>query len=660
MSSKRVKNQLTKDASLLDEGDSSDGESQMETPQIASAELMAKRKIAGMGRRFAKKVTPVVTVGESNGSTSNIIQSQMKSLNANFLKSINDGITKNPIADFTKICTKYLEYVKKVQSQQIEVKKLEVPKVDVKPEVMKTDDTKANPFSMFASLGANNTAQNQTTTQPQIQEQTKLAPTISKQESASEKVVNVDSESESEKEEEVKIQGPTFKIDKLPTTKGGFKFGVAPPKEDSDSEDEIEIKGPSFTTSVKVQDSVFKFPAKNEEKKTDETKIETTTASNDKPGVVSNGFNFNTDLKPTSGFSFGSKTEEKPISSSFNFSTQKEEKPVSTGFNFGKPAENNTPSTGFNFGKQTSEQSKPALSFNIGKSETQSAFSFGQNDENKTKTETTSNTPASKSAFTFEKKETPTFNFGNSTTTPKLPADSTSNTTTFNFGGQTVDASTTTSATMPKFNFGASTPATTAFSFGKQESTSETSKSNPFSFGGSTGSTSITTTPFNFSAPTPVVKASESNVEGDDESNEAEQDIVKGDFAVVKLTEKVEVKSGEESEDLIITKRSKVTKFNPESKSYDNVGLGELKVLKNKETGKSRILVRSEGSGNVILNILVLKEMKYDIMGKKNNMIRVPSVNVDGGLETYLLMVKTPNDANEVLEKLQQQQQQQN
>lgn len=656
--SKRVKSQLTKDASILHEDDSSDGESQMETPQTASAELMATRKIAGMGRRFAKKAAPAAQVNnpanESNGSTSTIIQSQMKSLNANFLKSINDGINKNPIADLSKICTKYLEYVQKVQAQQIEVKKLEVPKVEVKPEAIKTDDSKPNPFAMFASFGASNTSTASATTQSQSQSQTKPLSTPVQEEKTKDTpdVINVDSDSESEKEEEIKIQGPTFKIDKLPTTKGGFKFGVAPPKDDSDSEDDIEIKGPSFTTNVKVQDSVFKFPAKTEEKK--ETKTDATPASNGfsfgaktETKAQSNGFNFGgntTDAKPSGGFNFGAKTDDKPASSSFNFGAKSEDKPASTGFNFGKP---------------TTEQTKPALSFNIGKTEPSNAFKFGQKEEAAAETPAVASTT---SAFSFEKKETPAFSFGNTSSASKPASESTNNNIAFNFGDKKADTPATTApATMPKFNFGSTTPAST-FSFGKQDNTSEASKSNPFSFGGSAGTNTTTPTPFNFAAPapalaTPATTNAEKTTEGDDEAKEAEQDNVKGDFAVVKLTEKVEVKSGEEGEDLIVTKRSKVTKFNPESKSYDNVGLGEMKVLKNKETGKSRILVRSEGSGNVILNILVLKEMKYDIMGKKNNMIRIPSVNADGGLETYLLMVKTSNDATEVLEKLQEQQQ---
>lgn len=643
--SKRIKNQLTKDASILRDNDSSDGESQMETPQMASAEIMATRKIAGRGRKFTKTTTVAAQPSllsantSSKNSTSPIIESQMKSLNANFLKSINDGINNNPVADLSKVCNKYLEYVRKVQNQQIEVKKLEVPKVEVQPETLKTDDSKPNPFSMFASFGSSNTETTQAA---------KLAPkTIDIKPTPQPAPEKPDSDSESEKEEEVEIKGPTFKIGQLPTAKGGFKFGVAPPRDDSDSEDDIEIKGPTFTTNVKVQDSVFNFPKKNEAK------------DEDKPVA--------------SSFSFGAKAEPKPSTNGFSFDGSKieESKPKTISFSLDATTTDKPASDGFSFSATKTEDSKPISSFSFGKvGETSNSFSLSKKEGEIEEIKTDTPVAFSASAFSFGNKDTSAFNFGASGNKQShLPA-SAANTTaspSFNFGEKKTDALST-----PTFNFDASTktPAST-FSFSKPSvnpssvfnlgKPSEPAKGNPFSFGGPSSLTPAATTPFNFNAPTSAAASTSTTstaVAGDDmDTKEIQEDNVKGNFAVVKLTEKVEFKSGEEEEDLIISKRSKITKFNTESKSYDNVGLGEMKVLKNKETGKSRILVRSEGSGNVVLNVLILKKMKYEIMGKKNNMIRVPSVNSSGELETYLLMVKTANDAAEVLAKLQEQQQ---
>lgn len=653
----------------MHEDDSSSDDEKMNAPQLASADVMATRKIAGMNRKFNKTNTAAASASAaaSNNKTSPVIDAQMKSLNANFLKSVNDGINKNPVADLTVISTKYIEYVKKVMGNQIEVKKLEVPKVEVKVDTIKTDDAKPNPFSMFASFGSANT------TPAPVSAPTPAAVSVPKLEVAPkvEEIkttapITVDSDSEDDSEDEIKIQGPTFTIDKLPTTKGGFKFGVAPPKDDSDSEDEVEIKGPSFTSNVQIKDSVFKFPTKAAEKKEP--------LAEEKPASIS--FNFGapkTESKPASnGFTFGAaKTDEtKPATSGFTFGAAKtEETKPAPSFNFGTPKteESKPASSGFTFGAPKAQETKPASSFNFGKPVESSAFSFGKTEE--VKKPETNETPAApaKSAFSFGKVETPAFSLD------KPASTETKTTSAFKFGEKSTETATPAPASTPKFNFtsGSNSGNTTpAFSFSKPEAsasvfslgkTDESAKSNPFSFGGSSSTTSATTTPFTFSAPTPAAAAAptteQSTEGGDADANEAEQDNVKGNFAVVKLTEKIDVKSGEENEETLISKRSKVTKFNSESKSYDVVGLGDMKVLKNADTGKSRILVRSEGSGNVVLNILVLKEVKFEIMGKKNNMIRVPSVNANGGMETYLLMVKTANDASEVLSKLEEQQQ---
>jgi hypothetical protein len=42
-----------------------------------------------------------------------------------------------------------------------------------------------------------------------------------------------------------------------------------------------------------------------------------------------------------------------------------------------------------------------------------------------------------------------------------------------------------------------------------------------------------------------------------------------------------------------------------EGTGYDVKGLGELKIQKNKTTGKVRILIRTEMTGRVIMNSLV-------------------------------------------------------
>ncbi|CAI8492024.1 unnamed protein product [Pichia kudriavzevii] len=588
MSGKRTKQQLTKDQVLARgaDVDSSDGESQMDTPQVASAEVMATRKIAGANRRFMKRATrpsadanAALSIKQNKTSATfngdvtydSLTISQMKSLNANFLKSVNDGINKNPIADFSEICSKYLDYVKKVQEKKIDVKRLDVPKVEIKADVIKSadDKTKPNPFAMFASLNKS--------TEPESNQVTVSKAEISHQSSQPIKVEadpDSDNSDDSEKKQ-VEIKGPEFKIGELPKAKGGFKFGYVPPKDDSDSED-IEIKGPTFSTNVKISDAVFK-----------KAPLGRTGA----PGP--RGKRPWTRKKKNFGKPEDKKEETKPA------------------FSFGKP-------------EDKKEETKPAFSFGKPedkKEETKPAFSFGKPEDKKEETK-------------------PAFTFGSNTATQ--PSNTTS---AFQFGSS--NSSSGTSA--PSY----------AFSFGKKEG-SKSDTSNPFNFGSNATFNNTSSSVFNFTAPSAKQTQSangedreSSKADVDPDANEAEKDTVQGSFAVVNLTKKVDVQNGEENEDVLILKRSKITKFNTETKAYDNVGVGEFKILKNVSNSKSRILVRSDGSGNVLLNVRVLPQMKYELMGEKKNMLRIPSVTSDGNLETYIARVKTSADGEELLKTIQ-------
>jgi hypothetical protein len=75
-------------------------------------------------------------------------------------------------------------------------------------------------------------------------------------------------------------------------------------------------------------------------------------------------------------------------------------------------------------------------------------------------------------------------------------------------------------------------------------------------------------------------------------------------------------------------------------------GLGPLRVLKNKETGSSRVLLRADPSGTIVLNKGILGNVTYTATGKT---LKLLTAGEDGkGLETWLLQVKTPASAEEL------------
>jgi hypothetical protein len=112
---------------------------------------------------------------------------------------------------------------------------------------------------------------------------------------------------------------------------------------------------------------------------------------------------------------------------------------------------------------------------------------------------------------------------------------------------------------------------------------------------------------------------------------------------------------GEEDEEVIHEIRTKALKFCPKeegdsSNPWETKGLGPLRVLKHKETNVSRILMRADPSGSIVLNKGILGKVKYEASGKT---LKLLAATDDGkGMETWVLQVKTPESAEKLAEIL--------
>lgn len=108
---------------------------------------------------------------------------------------------------------------------------------------------------------------------------------------------------------------------------------------------------------------------------------------------------------------------------------------------------------------------------------------------------------------------------------------------------------------------------------------------------------------------------------------------------------------GEEDEEVVHEVRAKALRHvpakpddDPETKKnaspWQPEGLGPLRVLKHKTSGSVRILLRTEPSGRVAMNKLVLPNFTYKVdSGAK--WLKVTTAKDDGkGLETWMLQVK--------------------
>lgn len=525
-------------------------------------------------------------------------------------------------------------------------------------------------------------------------------------------LINLDSDSESEsdkedsKTKEVKVQGPKFTLTSNPTTKSSpFTFDPktlakknAP--DSDDLEDDVEIKGPTFQFNKPIQDSVFKLTSnsadntsKLDEKKEEEVKstplFGATTQDKDQATTLTGLFGFGqnkggeTKAPSLFGGSFGSNgntTEQKPVStfsfgnsqnktdSSANTETKKTETPS---FSFGTTNSSSKPLFGslnnegnakpaFTFGSTTDKKDEsasatatttPSFSFGTQPNKTDSAKEaqgdkpatslFGNSSDNANKPATTGFSFGAKTQE--DKSEAPKFVFGSSKANP------------FTFGASNNQGD---SATTPSFNFG-SNSSNNAFLFGSKPTGAfnfaqkQEDQKNETSSTVTTSSSSFGLTKPAFAFPFGSAKPEDKPEEKKNEETVPEEETGGKFEPVAKLSnEQVDSKSGEENETAKFTIRSKLMEYDSKNSEnpYTNKGIGELKVLFNEQTKKSRILIRADGSLRVLLNTLILSSVKYDSIGN-GSLIRVPTIDADDSSKiiTYVIKVKTPQDGEQLL-----------
>ncbi|KAF2431300.1 hypothetical protein EJ08DRAFT_670134 [Tothia fuscella] len=79
---------------------------------------------------------------------------------------------------------------------------------------------------------------------------------------------------------------------------------------------------------------------------------------------------------------------------------------------------------------------------------------------------------------------------------------------------------------------------------------------------------------------------------------------------VVHLTQKVETKTNEELEECTFKMRAKLFKFDRESREWKERGTGDVRLLKHKENGKTRLVMRRDKTLKVCANHYVVPDMK--------------------------------------------------
>ena len=129
--------------------------------------------------------------------------------------------------------------------------------------------------------------------------------------------------------------------------------------------------------------------------------------------------------------------------------------------------------------------------------------------------------------------------------------------------------------------------------------------------------------------------ANESNADGEDDKTEKQEQI--------DLTSSG---PGEEDEDVIMQVKAKALQWDKDLSSWTSKGLGPLRVLRNRESQHTRILLRQDPSGKIVLNFALSKSFTYESSQSKT--VRVPIVSESGKIESWMIKVGNDEDAKKL------------
>lgn len=117
---------------------------------------------------------------------------------------------------------------------------------------------------------------------------------------------------------------------------------------------------------------------------------------------------------------------------------------------------------------------------------------------------------------------------------------------------------------------------------------------------------------------------------------------------VVRLTEKVETKTNEESEEQVFKMRAKLFKFDRGSRDWKERGTGDVRLLKHKENGKTRLVMRRDKTLKVCANHYVVPDMKLSPnVGSDRSWVWNAAADVsEGEPEPQTLAIRFANSEN--------------
>lgn len=154
-------------------------------------------------------------------------------------------------------------------------------------------------------------------------------------------------------------------------------------------------------------------------------------------------------------------------------------------------------------------------------------------------------------------------------------------------------------------------------------------------------------------------KEEEEKKEDDEKKEEKKDDAAKGSdneadeeaevhFEPLVHLEKVEVKTNEEEEEVLYKVRAKLFRFHADIKEWKERGTGDVKFLKHKISGKTRLLMRRDKTLKICANHLVNPEyeLKPNIGSDRSWVYTVTADISEGEPEAQTLAIRFGNKEN--------------
>ncbi|KAI9813557.1 MAG: hypothetical protein M1826_002470 [Phylliscum demangeonii] len=144
--------------------------------------------------------------------------------------------------------------------------------------------------------------------------------------------------------------------------------------------------------------------------------------------------------------------------------------------------------------------------------------------------------------------------------------------------------------------------------------------------------------------------SSKKKVAGNDdgEADEVEESPDVHFEPVVRLTERVETKTNEEREERTFKMRAKLFRFDPGSREWKERGTGDVSLLKHRENGKTRLVMRRDKTLKVCANHYIVPDMRLaPNVGSDRSWVWNAAADVsDGEPEPQTLAIRFGNSEN--------------